>query len=321
MSAPLLPGLLSDAPKPLSPTPAAGEDRARVRELAHQFEAIFIGQMLRQMRQSLTMAGDEGDEGGSKPFAAMTDTVDTELARALSEAGGIGIAGVIIDAFEQKQAAAAAAMPTGGASLRPLVAADTAPRSLAPAAPNSEIDQVHSGVIRPASAGAEALAPQLSETLALPLPIGHKVTSRFGWRADPFTGETRFHKGVDVRAAYGQRVPVVADGTVVSAGPSHGYGVTVLVEHGSGIRTRYAHLSETGVKVGDVVKRGQEIGRVGQTGRSTGPHLHFELLDAGRPVDPLQTADRFRILGQLKEVRAVADSPNGWPSTRTAGEE
>jgi murein DD-endopeptidase MepM/ murein hydrolase activator NlpD len=147
------------------------------------------------------------------------------------------------------------------------------------------------------------------------------VTSAFGWRPDPFTGEGRFHKGVDVRAAYGQQIPAVANGKVVSAGPAGGYGLSVVIEHGSGIRTRYAHLSEVSVKAGDVVERGQEIGRVGQSGRSTGPHLHFEVLADGRPVDPVQAAARFRVLGELKEVETGADSVNGWPSAKSAAEE
>jgi murein DD-endopeptidase MepM/ murein hydrolase activator NlpD len=126
---------------------------------------------------------------------------------------------------------------------------------------------------------------------------------------------------VDVRAAYGQQIPAVANGKVVSAGTAGGYGLAVVIEHGSGIRTRYAHLSEVSVKAGDLVARGQDIGRVGQSGRSTGPHLHFEVLAGGRPVDPVQAAARFRVLGELKEVEAVADSVNGWPSAESAAEE
>jgi murein DD-endopeptidase MepM/ murein hydrolase activator NlpD len=126
---------------------------------------------------------------------------------------------------------------------------------------------------------------------------------------------------VDVRAAYGEQIPAVANGTVVSAGPAGGYGLSVVLEHGSGIRTRYAHLSEVSVKAGDVVERGQDIGRVGQSGRATGPHLHFEVLAGGHPVDPVQAAARFRVLGELKKVETGADSENGWPSAGSAAEE
>jgi murein DD-endopeptidase MepM/ murein hydrolase activator NlpD len=152
------------------------------------------------------------------------------------------------------------------------------------------------------------------------MPASH-VTSSFGWRQDPLTGQVKFHKGVDLRAAYGQSVTAVAGGRVVQAGPQGGYGLSVVVEHGSGIRTRYAHLSELSVQQGDVVNQGTQVGKAGQSGRSTGPHLHFEILADGRPVDPVQAADRFRILGELKPVQAVADSPIGGPPTQAAAEE
>jgi murein DD-endopeptidase MepM/ murein hydrolase activator NlpD len=108
---------------------------------------------------------------------------------------------------------------------------------------------------------------------------------------------------------------------VVQAGAQGGYGLSVVVEHGSGIRTRYAHLSEVTVRQGDAVADGETLGKAGQSGRSTGPHLHFEILADGRPVDPVEAAARFRILGELKPMRAVADSPNGWPPTEPAAEE
>jgi murein DD-endopeptidase MepM/ murein hydrolase activator NlpD len=296
MSVPETPGVaLPSSFRALASSTGAGEDPARVRELAHQFESLFIAQMLRQMRQSMTMMGDEDEQGdGAKTFGPMSDTIDSELARQLSEAGGMGIADVIIESF-QRQAQGALGQPLDPGGLRSL----TTP---------------------PAVAVPLAKAP-VPVAAAVPLPAGQTVTSAFGWRPDPFTGKGRFHKGVDVRAAYGQQIPAVANGKVVSAGPAGGYGLSVVIEHGSGIRTRYAHLSEVSVKAGDVVERGQDIGRVGQSGRSTGPHLHFEVLADGRPVDPVQAAARFRVLGELKEVETGADSVNGWPSAESAAEE
>jgi Rod binding domain-containing protein len=93
----LPPGLRS-----LTADPGAKDDPKRVAELAHQFEALFIGQMLRQMRQSLTMAGDDEEDKSTQPYGAMTDTMDTELAQKLSQDGGLGIADVIIQAFAQQ---------------------------------------------------------------------------------------------------------------------------------------------------------------------------------------------------------------------------
>lgn len=118
------------------------------------------------------------------------------------------------------------------------------------------------------------------------------VTSPFGWRPDPFTGETRFHRGVDLKAAYGEDVTARAPGRAISTGAEGSYGTTVVLEHADGSRTRFAHLSVTLVRPGDWVDSGQSIGRAGSSGRATGPHVHLERLDRnGRPVDPLLVAD------------------------------
>ena len=113
-----------------------------------------------------------------------------------------------------------------------------------------------------------------------------EFTSGFGVRSDPFLGRPAMHTGLDFRAASGDPVRVTANGKVVSAGWSGGYGRMVEVDHGNGLSTRYGHLSEIGVKIGEPVKIGQVIGLVGSTGRSTGPHLHYETRIDGEAVDP-----------------------------------
>ncbi|WP_298882895.1 peptidoglycan DD-metalloendopeptidase family protein [uncultured Bradyrhizobium sp.] len=113
-----------------------------------------------------------------------------------------------------------------------------------------------------------------------------EFTSGFGVRSDPFLGRPAMHTGLDFRAATGDPARVTANGRVVSAGWSGGYGRMVEVDHGNGLSTRYGHLSEINVKVGEIVKIGQVIGLVGSTGRSTGPHLHYETRIDGEAVDP-----------------------------------
>ena len=103
----------------------------------------------------------------------------------------------------------------------------------------------------------------------------------------PFTRRRSFHKGVDLQAPIGARVNSAADGVVVAAGRNGAYGLSVDVFHGSGILTRYSHLSDIHIARGDKVCQGQTIGLVGSTGRSTGPHLHFEIQVNGRAVDPV----------------------------------
>jgi murein DD-endopeptidase MepM/ murein hydrolase activator NlpD len=113
------------------------------------------------------------------------------------------------------------------------------------------------------------------------------ISSYFGERMDPFNGEEAFHKGLDFASERGSDVLAVAQGVVTWAGPREGYGMLVEVNHGNGYVTRYAHNSRVSVAAGDTVQRGQAIAVVGSTGRSTGPHVHFELLRDGRQIDPM----------------------------------
>ncbi|MEH6950342.1 M23 family metallopeptidase [Nitrobacter sp. NHB1] len=119
-------------------------------------------------------------------------------------------------------------------------------------------------------------------------PVVGKVefTSGFGVRVDPFVGRPAMHTGLDFRAAMGDPVRATANGKVVSAGWAGGYGRMVEIDHGNGLSTRYGHLSAIDVKVGQSIKIGQVVGEVGSTGRSTGPHLHYETRIDGEAVDP-----------------------------------
>lgn len=132
---------------------------------------------------------------------------------------------------------------------------------------------------------------KLSRALALvpyrkPVIGDVEFSSGFGVRSDPFLGRPAMHTGLDFRAATGDPVRATANGKVVTSGWQGGYGRMIEIDHGNGLSTRYGHLSEINVKVGDIVKIGQVIGAVGSTGRSTGPHLHYETRIEGDAVDP-----------------------------------
>jgi murein DD-endopeptidase MepM/ murein hydrolase activator NlpD len=136
-----------------------------------------------------------------------------------------------------------------------------------------------------------AQVDRLNRTLALvpyrkPVIGEVEFTSGFGVRADPFLGRPAMHTGLDFRGSTGDPVRATANGKVASSGWAGGYGRMVEIDHGNGLSTRYGHLSEINVKVGDTVKIGQVIGAVGSTGRSTGPHLHYETRIDGEAVDP-----------------------------------
>lgn len=114
------------------------------------------------------------------------------------------------------------------------------------------------------------------------------VSSDFGYRHSPFTNEKEFHKGIDICNRRGAAILAPADGVVSSIETDPGYGRIVTINHSYGVVTRYAHLDKVGVKKGQAVKRGQEIASVGNTGRTTGPHLHYEVRLNGVPVNPLR---------------------------------
>jgi murein DD-endopeptidase MepM/ murein hydrolase activator NlpD len=126
-----------------------------------------------------------------------------------------------------------------------------------------------------------------SAAQAMRLPVAASVSSSFGMRSHPILGSHRFHKGVDLRAAFGTPIRASADGRVAAAGWNGGYGREVRLDHGQGLQTLYAHMSRLAASPGQRVHAGEIIGYVGSSGLSTGPHLHYEVLKDGRPVNPL----------------------------------
>lgn len=117
-------------------------------------------------------------------------------------------------------------------------------------------------------------------------PVKARVSSQFGVRTDPFNEKKKFHKGIDLACPIGTKVVASAGGKVVFSGTKKGYGKTVIIEHRNGYQTLYGHLSKPLAKKGEIVKQGQKIALSGNTGRSTGPHLHFEVRRKGRPEKP-----------------------------------
>jgi murein DD-endopeptidase MepM/ murein hydrolase activator NlpD len=223
----------------------------QMKSLAAQFESVLLGQMMRQMRESMF---DKPDDGESSGFSAgpLADQIYAQLSLALSQAGGLGLSNALGGALVRQAA------PEGG---RP--------------------DRLRQGFGE--SAGALAAAEGLPYDES-GLPYG--VSSAFGLRRDPFDGSVKLHKGTDIAMPVGSDVRSAAGGVVESVGELPDYGLTVVVNHAGGVKTRYAHLSEAAVKVGDGVTRGQVIAKSGNSGKSTGPHLHFEVIDEGKPVKP-----------------------------------
>jgi len=247
------------------------KSRAELKKVAEEFEAVFIGQLLKIMRETIEESGLEGDGFGKGIY---TDLFDQEIALSMSKRGALGIGDIIYKSLADKEAAAAAGISDAEPALK--------------AQPNREAPrtmQENSNKLSPADAAESA-----REVFTPILPVNVPVSSAFGARKDPFTGKSEFHKGVDLAAPAGTPVVAALPGRVISAGYESGYGNTVLVEHDGGLRTRYGHLASINVKAGDRVTSDDALGKVGSTGRSTGAHLHFEVIRNGKQVDPAQMA-------------------------------
>lgn len=239
-----------DAAAALPPDKRA--ERMQVLALVEQFEGMLLTEMLRDVQ-----AGDE-DEGEAFGLggSTMTDVMRGEFGLALSQAGGLGLGRMLAEALTRQGQASLDAdghEPAGGAAVTAATAATA---------------------VVPAGGGA-------ADIVAASVP----VTSDYGWRSDPFTGQARFHRGIDLALAYGSDVRSFGPGVVRSAGERQGYGLTVVVDHGDGRETLYAHLSAIDVAPGQRVAAGQRIAQSGNSGRATGAHLHFEAREFGQPVD------------------------------------
>ena len=264
------PSTAASAAKAQADAQAAAESR-KLDGLASEFEAMLLGQMLREMRQAGSWK--DGSESDGMDNQALFDALDTELALRLAKAQPLGLGKQLVREITQgpgdAQTSAPAAFPI---------------HAPAPAVPVAPLETVVAGPV--ASLG----------------DAGSAVTSGFGWRQDPLTGVPAFHKGIDVRATYGEAVSAAGPGRVVVAQSQGGYGQTVVVDHGGGLQTRYAHLSAIGVQVGDTVDAGAPVGRAGRSGRATGTHVHFEATQGGQPVNPAEFPLRLKAATLFADV-------------------
>lgn len=195
---------------------------------------------------------ETGTEGARTSSAPLADTLFAELALALCRAGGVGVAEAL-------------AAPLGR--------------------------QIDRATPHPSPVGAAGVPAEQAASRVPFAWLPGRVSSPYGWRRDPLDDATRFHRGIDIALSYGQTVPAPRSGIVTFAGNSGALGQTVVVDHGGGITTRYSHLSGIDVQVGQTIEAGRILGRVGASGRATGPHLHFEVLDNGTPVNPAVMLD------------------------------
>ncbi len=297
-------------------------EEKKLKEACEGFEAVFINKLLKQMRDTV----QKSDFLHSPYEDNYLSMFDQELADKLSKEGGIGIGDMLYQQLKQRV--------VGGKEGKIIKAGDTAtPREGAVLPPNRPVTgkgfavermplpkaepykapttisydflsgpaavtaSLGAGAAPKASAKAAAGADADIPEDAILAPVQGTITSDYGWRDDPFNGKKAWHAGMDIAAAQGSAVSACWDGKAVFAGKLGGYGNAVILEHEGGWRSVYGHLSEIGVKEGQTVQAGRKIAAVGNTGRSTGPHLHFELRRNGVAVDPEQ-AEKSLLAGE-----------------------
>jgi Rod binding domain-containing protein len=250
-------------------------DPAKLKDLASQFEGLLLSQMMRDLKMSF--GGGEEEEGSdSQAIAPLGDQMLSELGLALSRAGGFGLGDVLARSMAEK---------TSGIAPSGIGSSDSAPSDIGSSniAPSSALSSALSSA--PSSAPPSVpLVPSVPSSAP-------RVSSPFGLRSDPINGETRFHKGIDIAVREGSTVYAPAAGKVVSVGEQSGYGLTVVVQHANGYQSRYAHLSSANVQVGQTVAAGDVLAKSGNTGRSTGAHLHLEVLENGQALNPENWVD------------------------------
>ncbi len=252
-----------------APSASARQTPEQMKALAAQFESLLLNQMMTAMRSSM-FDDDEKDSGFAK--GPLADAMYSELSLALSRAGGFGLGDSVLGPLMREAGKDSTSVGlTGDMSMSLSILSPSTSGGLT-------IDTT-------GDAASTSVLPRMDTALSRTLASA-RVSSQFGWRQDPLDGTLKFHKGTDVAMPVGRDVPAAMSGRVAYAGERSGYGLTVEVDHGNGLMTRYAHLSEVSVNVGDTVSEGQSLAKSGATGRVTGPHLHFEVLDQGQPVDP-----------------------------------
>ena len=305
-------------------TPASEAERAAMRKVAAEFESMMLAQMTKSMNPS---RDDEDADMFRSDANDMYRTMYSEqLARTLSEGGGVGLADTILAQIEGRRASLKtnAAEPKGVervfAAARDLRGesnvANAQPAAASAASSNKSVNEafvvstaaeaednswvkvreVHSSeavdpsrLTRPRRVFAtpDAHAPH-AEPVALQMPLQGRISSGFGLRRHPVHGKHSDHKGIDIAATRGTPIGAAAGGTVIFSGKQGAYGNTIVIRHADGRTTRYAHADRLMVERGDTVDAGQTIATVGSTGRSTGPHLHFEVTENDRRTNPLR---------------------------------
>ena len=254
---------------------AKGETRLlELKKATQEFEAVFIGYMLKVMRSTVEPADDEeGNALGKDVYLSM---FDQEIALQMARNSSLGIGEMMYRQLEQTVKETKTLSAASGSEPLDLPASKVPASVEPPVQVTPEMPDHHETT---SEVDTEA-------STAWTMPAEGRLSSAFGKRADPFTQTTQLHRGIDIAAPAGAPIRAAQSGTVVFSGHLGGYGNTIILEHAGGYRTLYGHASRNLVKEGELISAEQVIGEVGSSGRSTGTHLHFELQKSGERLDP-----------------------------------
>jgi len=220
-------------------------EKKRLEEACAEFESLFVNLLMKQMRKTVPTSGLVSGGMGEEIFTGM---LDEEISRQMAHTQGTGLRGALLEQL------------TGERGSSP-------PR----------------GIVLERYGMHQAAASPSAEQLVL--PVAGRISSPYGWRKDPFTGQREFHHGIDIAGPAGSGVFAAGSGRVILSGWKEGYGNVVEIEHG-GSSTLYAHNDKNLVSEGEEVQQFQMVALMGNTGKSTGPHLHYEVRKQGEMVNP-----------------------------------
>jgi murein DD-endopeptidase MepM/ murein hydrolase activator NlpD len=236
----------------------------RLKGVVKELEALFIYEMLKEMRQT-TQGGFLGKGMGNDIYSSL---FDMEMARLFAKRG-LGLGELILKQID-------------GRAGQGVISPSTSPKDPKTSFQNGQMPPTSPTAHRPEDQGSRVNDQKSS----IGIPVNGRISSNFGWREDPFSGEEKFHSGIDIAAPSGQAIYPIRKGRVIFSGLTQGYGNTVVIDHGDGYIAKYGHNLTNLVAVGDNVEPDQVIALVGNTGKSTGPHLHFEIQHLGERVNP-----------------------------------
>jgi murein DD-endopeptidase MepM/ murein hydrolase activator NlpD len=245
-------------------------------QVSRDFEALLLSFVFKAMRQTVPKSDFLGKERNKDWYS---DLFDMELAQSFTRDKGhrIGLSAHIQQHLRQvpnrdemtHQSARRNQQSVQGQAVRGISAMQQNPKASEP----TELSNVQ-----------------------MALPVVGRLTSHYGVRSDPFTSEEKFHHGIDIATPLGTPIHAALPGTVTFSGWKQGYGLTVIISHAEGYATQYSHNSANLVQVGERIDHKQPIARVGESGRATGPHLHFEVKLEGKIIDPLRLIAREELV-------------------------